>query len=495
MNNSSPPASGLDLDEIARSAAQECLRESGLEDTMRHMMKSEAHSMCRRLAKETLRGVLMPPLFSVQAIPFPCDTLSMREPDEACPIDEPVAAEPSPPACVADEPVAAEPSPPACEADEPVAAEPSPPACEADEPVAAEPSPPACVADEPVAAEPTQKSVNVRKSPQKGAWKFNSSAVPDYVKRSAQISSALPWLYLKGICKADLQKALKTLVGDHERDISPLRLSRLVADWCNEYAAWSVRPIQRPYAYLWADGIDAALSASRDRPLSALAIAGVGPDGTKEWVAIREGRPDSAESWLDMLEDLRARGLTNAPLLASGDRKLGIWSALEEIYPETRHQYAWTQPMERVLRRQPEALLVTARADLTAIWTAETREDALRAYASCAGRYPGAAQELKQDLDKLLTFYEFPTEHWTHLRNTNPIQATYGSVRHRSADTLSGVPSAIFLGLMFKLAQSSAETWRRINAPDTVATLLERTPSNGGILFPRQPSQSARASR
>ncbi len=330
-----------------------------------------------------------------------------------------------------------------------------------------------------------------------GGVKFNSQLAPPSVRRSARVGAALPWLYLKGISSGDLGGALEMLVGEGAKGLSPAALSRLKAQWGEEYQAWNRRSLaDERYAYWWADGIYTTLRSSDDPRLCLLVIIGVKADGRKDWVAISDGLRESTESWLDVLRDLKARGLKLGPRLAVGDGALGFWSALEHVYPETMPQRCWFHKMGNVLAALPKSLQGKAKADLQAIWMADTREAAVRAFERCVARYqakyPKATEKLMQDREALLAFYDFPAEHWVHLRTTNPIESTFATVRHRTTRTKNCVSRSSFLGLAFKLAEEAAKTWRRIRAPKKVAELLQGTRYANGIPVTDSPPEEQR---
>jgi len=327
--------------------------------------------------------------------------------------------------------------------------------------------------------------------------KFNSALAPPYVRRSARVSAALPWLYLKGVSSGDLGEALEVLVGDGAKGLSPAALGRLKAQWSEEYQGWSRRSLaDSEYAYWWVDGIYTTLRESDDPRLCLLVIIGVRADGTKEWVAIEDGLRESTESWLDVLRGLKARGLKQGPRLAVGDGALGFWAALEQVYPDTVHQRCWFHKLGNVLAALPKSLQGKAKADLQAIWMAETHKDALRAFEAFVNRYkakyPKATEKLLKDRDALLAFYAFPAEHWVHLRTTNPIESTFATVRHRTTRTKNCVSRSTFLGLAFKLAEEAAKSWRRIRAPEKVAALLAGTRYADGLPVPDDPPEEQR---
>ena len=327
--------------------------------------------------------------------------------------------------------------------------------------------------------------------------KFNSALAPPYVRRSARVAAALPWLYLKGVSSGDLGEALEVLVGDGAKGLSPGALGRLKAQWGEEYQGWTRRSLEgKQYAYFWVDGIYTPLRESEDPKLCLLVIIGVTADGTKEWVAIADGLRESTESWLDVLRDLKERGLKGGPRLAVGDGALGFWSALEQVYPETAHQRCWFHKMGNVLAALPKSLQGKAKSDLQAIWMAPTRKAAEQAFARFLKRYgakyPKATEKLVKDRDALLAFFAFPAEHWVHLRTTNPIESTFATVRHRTTRTKNCVSRSTFLGLAFKLAEEAAKSWRRIRAPEKVAELLAGTRYEDGIPVTDDPPEKQR---
>lgn len=325
--------------------------------------------------------------------------------------------------------------------------------------------------------------------------KFNSALVPPYVRRSVRVAAALPWLYLKGISSGDLGEALRVLVGEAAQGLSPAALSRLKAQWGEEYQAWTRRSLaEEAYAYWWVDGIYTPLRGSEDPRLCLLVIIGVRRDGTKEWVAISDGLRESTESWLDVLRDLKARGLSVGPRLAVGDGALGFWGALAQVYPNTVHQRCWFHKLGNILNALPKTWQTKAKADLQSIWMAPTHAEALRAcdrfVARYQAKYPKATDKLITDRDALLAFYAFPAEHWVHPRTTNPIESTFATLRHRTTRTKNCVTRTTFLGLAFKLAEEAAKTWRRITAPQKVQELLGGTRYENGVAVGAAPPET-----
>jgi len=316
--------------------------------------------------------------------------------------------------------------------------------------------------------------------------KFNSALVPPYVRRSPRVSAALPWLYLKGISSGDMQEALTVLVGDAAKGLSANVVSRLKAEWAKDYAAWAARDLsERRYVYWWADGIHTGVREEDDPKLCLLVIIGVRLDGAKELVALADGFRESKASWLDLLQDVKARGLTVGPRLAIGDGALGFWAALDEVYAETRPQRCWFHKTGNVLSALPKALQSKAKADLQAIWMAPTRQKAHQAFerflATYSAKYPKATEKLVKDRDALLAFYDFPAEHWQHLRTTNPIESTFATVRHRTTRSKNCLSRATFLGLAFKLVQEAEKSWRRIRGAQRIPDLMKGVVFEDGI--------------
>ena len=315
--------------------------------------------------------------------------------------------------------------------------------------------------------------------------KFNSNIVPPYVRKSPRVSAALPWLYLKGISTGDMGEALRVLLGEEAKGLSANVVSRLKAQWAEEHEAWSRRDLsQSRYVYWWADGIHTGLRSEHSDGQCLLVIVGVTPDGRKERVAIGDGYRESKESWMEVLLDLKRRGLQSGPLLAVGDGAMGFWAALEEVFPQTAHQRCWFHKMGNVLNALPKSQQARAKADLQAIWMAPTREEALSAFTwfveTWRAKYPKAVGKIEKDSDSLLAFYDFPAEHWQHIRTTNPIESTFATVRHRTSRTRNCVSRATFLGLAFKLIEEAEKTWRRIRGADKIELLLKGTPFKDG---------------
>src|SRR5208283_2208138 len=315
--------------------------------------------------------------------------------------------------------------------------------------------------------------------------KFNSALVPPFVRRTPRVSAALPWLYLKGISTGNMEAALHALLGEEAKGLSAPVVSRLKAQWVEEKKAWDKRDLSaEEYVYWWADGIYTGLREEDTDKQCLLVIIGVKPDGSKVRVAIGNGIRESKESWRDLLLDLKERGLKRGPLLATGDGSMGFWAALDEVYPQTRHQRCWMHKMVNVLDALPKSLHGKAKADLKEIWMAPTLTDAETAFKRFVGsygvKYPQAVEKLIKDQDALLAFYDFPAGHWIHIRTTNPIESTFATVRHRSSRTRNCVSRDTFLGLAFKLMEEAEKSWHKIYGADKIPALLQGTVFKNG---------------
>ncbi len=327
--------------------------------------------------------------------------------------------------------------------------------------------------------------------------KFNSALVPPYVRRSARVSAAVPWLYLKGISTGDMSEALTVLLGDQAKGLSPNVVSRLKAEWASEYNAWMKCGLSASrYVYWWADGVHTSLRAEADNRQCLLVIIGVKLDGTKELVTIGDGHRESKESWLEILRDLKARGLDVGPRLAVGDGALGFWAALDEIYPETARQRCWVHKTANVLNALPKSIQSKAKAALHEIWMAPTRAAAVDAFnrfvSAYQAKYPKAVDKLIKDKDALLAFYDFPAEHWVHIRTSNPIESTFATVRHRTTRTKNCVSRSTFLGLAFKLVREAEKSWRRIRGVDRIPELMGGTVFQDGLPVNEKEQQQQR---
>jgi len=300
----------------------------------------------------------------------------------------------------------------------------------------------------------------------KSGIKFNSKLLPPYLRRSKSLEDTLPWLYLKGISTGDFSEALQSLVGEGAKGLSASTISRLKSKWEIEHEDWAKRDLSKKrYVYFWADGIyfNVRLEESRQ---CILVIIGVTEYGKKEFVAIEDGYRESEQSWREVLLGLKTRGLEIGPNLAVGDGALGFWGALTKIYPDTRHQRCWVHKTVNILDKVPKGMQPKVKAALHEIWMAPTRKAANKAFdlfvETYEAKYPKAVDCLTKDRDELLAFYDFPAEHWQHIRTTNPIESTFATVRLRTAKTRGCGSRKTILAMVFKLGQSAEKRWCRL---------------------------------
>ncbi len=294
---------------------------------------------------------------------------------------------------------------------------------------------------------------------------FRSALVPPYVRKAASLEAAIPWLYLKGISTGEMQPALETLVGPQAKGLSASTVARLKQIWREEYRQWRQGRLDTDqWVYIWVDGIYSGIRAEQQR-LCALVVIGMNVHGEKRLLAMEDGIRESTQSWREVLLHLKARGL-KAPVLGIGDGALGFWAALEEIFPSTRHQRCWCHKTRNVLNALPRSVQPKAKEALQEIWRSETKEDAEQAFEEFLktydGKYPKATACLQKDREELLMFYAFPAAHWPSLRTTNPIESTFGTIRHRTARTKGCLTRDGILHMMFKLGQCAEKTWRRL---------------------------------
>lgn len=324
--------------------------------------------------------------------------------------------------------------------------------------------------------------------------KFNSAIVPPYVRKSPRVSAALPWLYLKGISTGDMGEALSVLLGKEAKGLSANVVSRLKAQWTDEWTQWNKRDLSGArWVYWWADGIHTGVRSEDHDGQCLLVIVGVTPEGKKERVAIADGFRESKASWVEVLLDLKARGLQNGPLLAIGDGAMGFWAALAEVFPATVAQRCWFHKLGNVLNALPASQQAKAKAGMQEIFMAATRSEAITALGKFVdvygAKYPKAVEKLVQDKDSLLAFYNFPAEHWQHIRTTNPIESTFATVRHRTTRARNCLSRATFLGLAFKLMEEAEKSWRKIRGADKISVLLDGVPFKDGIPAQDNPPQ------
>ena len=322
--------------------------------------------------------------------------------------------------------------------------------------------------------------------------RFASAILPAWCRRSPKITEVLPLLYLHGLSGGDFVPALEQFLGS-SAGLSAATVTRLTTVWTEDYKAFSTRDLSGvDYVYVWADGIHVNIRLGEDK-LCLLVLVGVRADGTKELVALADGYRESAGSWADLLRDCARRGM-RAPVLAVGDGALGFWSALREVFPDTREQRCWFHKAGNVLSALPKSAHPGAKKALAEIWGAEDKthaEAAARAFAAAyRAKFPKATAKITDDLDELLAFYDYPAEHWVHLRTTNPIESTFATVRHRTRVTRGPGSKAAGLAMAFKLIEAAQDRWRAVNAPHLVALVRTGATFVNGQLVERPEDQS-----
>jgi putative transposase len=307
-------------------------------------------------------------------------------------------------------------------------------------------------------------------------FRFTSKLLPPYLRKSKAIEELIPWLYLKGISAGDMPEALGHL-GFDGSGLSASSVVRMKELWSDQWKTWGRRDLTgKRYVYLWADGLYFGCRLTDERPC-VLVVMGATADGTKELVAVADGERESEQSWLELLLDLKARGLVEPPMLAVGDGALGFWKALPKVWPKTKAQRCWFHKAGNVLNKLPKAQQAEANRKLQEIWMAATRAEALAALELFAqtyqAKYPAAVECVLKDKDELLAFYALPAEHWRHLRTTNPIESTFATVRLRTCKTKGPGSREAGLAMVFKLAEQAQKGWRKLNGskllPDVIA--------------------------
>ena len=315
--------------------------------------------------------------------------------------------------------------------------------------------------------------------------RFTSRILPRWARRTRSLDALLPVLYLRGVSTGDFQEALAALLGKGAPNLSPSVIARLRSDWQAEYERWHQRDLSaRRYVYLWADGV--YLQARMEPQAECmLVVIGATPEGKKELVGFQVGTRESAQSWRELPVGLRARGLAIAPEPAVGDGALGFWKALEEVFPSARHQRCWVHKAANVLNKLPKSLQANARQDLREIWLAPDRLTAEAAIATFgakyAPKYDRAVACLAKDREALLAFYDFPAEHWDHLRSSNPIESVFATVRHRTVRTKGALSQETARLMVFKLVMAAARTWRRLKGENQSPKVIEGVTSRDGV--------------
>jgi putative transposase len=325
--------------------------------------------------------------------------------------------------------------------------------------------------------------------------RFTSAILPRWSRRTRSLDALLPILYLRGVSMGDFHEALAALLGKEAPNLSPSVIARLRGEWEADYARWQRRDLSaRRYVYIWADGV--YLQARMEPQAECmLVLIGATSEGKKELLGFQVGVRESAQSWRELLVDLKARGLSIAPEVATGDGALGFWKALDEVSPTTRHQRCTVHKTANVLDKLPRSIQPAAKADLREIWKAPDRATAEKAIATFADKY-GAKYDkavtcLVKDRKALLTFYDFPAEHWDHLRTSNPIESVFATVRHRTVRTKGALSQDTARLMVFKLVMAAAKTWRRLKGENQLPKVIQGIKFTNGVEVTETPAQNA----
>jgi putative transposase len=322
--------------------------------------------------------------------------------------------------------------------------------------------------------------------------RFSPTILPPYARRTKSLEVLIPILYLKGISTGDFEEVLAALVGKDTPGLSASTIARLKDVWTEEHERWQRRDLSaKRYVYFWADGIHLE-ARLEDQAQCILVIIGATLEGKKELVGFTDGVRESAESWRGLLLDLKRRGLSAAPELAIADGALGFWKALGEVWPMTREQRCWVHKTANVLNKLPKSLHPKAKRALQEIWMAETKITAVSAFEVFAGtygiKYEKAVDCLTKDRDALLAFYDFPAEHWKHLRTTNPIESTFATVRHRTVRSKGCLSNKTAIAMVFKLVEAAQKSWRRLDGHKQLPKVIQGATFTDGIEVAAQPA-------
>jgi transposase-like protein len=316
--------------------------------------------------------------------------------------------------------------------------------------------------------------------------RFSSAILPPYLRRTRSVEELIPWLYLKGVSTGDFAEALQALLGPDAPGLSATTVTRLKATWEAEYAAWSKRSLAgKRYVYVWADGVHFDIRLEGDRQCI-LVLMGATAEGRKELIAVADGYRESEQSWKELLLDVKARGLEVEPSLAVGDGALGFWKAIRQVWPSTRGQRCWVHKSANALDKMPKGVQPRAKAALHAIYEAETKVAAEKAFdlfiSTYEAKYPKSVECLAKDREALLVFYDFPAEHWRHIRTTNPIESTFATVRLRTVKTKGSGSRVACLTMVFKLMESASRSWRSLNGSPRLQSVISGAKFVDGIV-------------
>jgi transposase-like protein len=325
--------------------------------------------------------------------------------------------------------------------------------------------------------------------------RFTSALLPKWARRTTSLDALLPILYLRGLSTGNFQEALSALLGKDAPNLSPSVISRLTSEWQGEYERWQARDLSaRRYVYVWADGVSLQ-ARMEDQAECLLVLIGATPEGKKELVGFQAGVRESAQSWRELLVEIKRRGLSIPPRIAVGDGALGFWKALDELFPGTHHQRCWLHKAANVLNKVPQSVQPGMKAALREISLAPTRAQAETAIAlfeeAYGARYPKAVECIRKDQPALLAFYDGPAEHWIHLRTTNPIESVFATVRHRTVRTKGALSPTTARLMVFKLVMAAAKTWRRLMGENQLPKVIAGVRFKDGTEIIPRPSHSA----
>jgi putative transposase len=325
--------------------------------------------------------------------------------------------------------------------------------------------------------------------------RFTSALLPKWARRTKSLDALLPILYLRGLSTGDFQEALSALLGKDAPNLSPAAITRLTGEWQGEYERWQARDLSaRRYVYVWADGIYLQ-ARMEDHAECMLVLIGATPEGKKELVGFQAGVRESAQSWRELLVEIKRRGLSIPPRIAVGDGALGFWKALDELFPGTHHQRCWLHKTANVLNKVPQSVQPGLKAALREISLAPTRaqaETAIDLFEEAYGaRYPKAVECIRKDQRALLAFYDWPAEHWIHLRTTNPIESVFATVRHRTVRTKGSLSPTTARLMVFKLVMAASKTWRRLMGENQLPKVIAGVRFQDGTEITTMPTHSA----
>jgi transposase-like protein len=318
------------------------------------------------------------------------------------------------------------------------------------------------------------------------AEKFSSQILPPYLRKTKSVEELIPWLYLKGVSTGDFSEALAALVGPEAPGLSASTVTRLKEVWTAEYEQWSRRSLEgKHYVYVWVDGVHFNVRLEENCRPCLLVLLGATADGRKELIAVQDGERESELSWTQLLLDVKGRGLATAPKLATGDGALGFWKALPKVWPTTRSQRCWVHKTANVLDKMPKRTQPAAKKMLHEIYMSEDRDTAEKAFDlflhTYDAKFPDATQCLDKDRDELLSFYDFPAEHWRHLRTTNPIESVFATVRLRTTKTKGCGTRTATLTMAYKLMESASKRWKLLNGAQLIEDVIRGVVFKDGI--------------